>query len=100
LYATCIGFLGLNSIVTLSAIACERYIVITSSSCRPAVAKWRITRCQAQKVHKKMNCYYLYNEKPQSTLSPPPRWEGSILNLCVSIAKNCPGRISINTDGC
>jgi hypothetical protein len=64
LYATCIGFLGLNSIVTLSAIACERYIVITSSSCRPAVAKWRITRCQAQKVHKKMNCYYLYNEKP------------------------------------
>jgi hypothetical protein len=36
--------------VTLSAIACERYIVITSSSCRPAVAKWRITRRQAQKV--------------------------------------------------
>ncbi|XP_057381617.2 melanopsin-like [Daphnia carinata] len=50
LYATGIGFFGLNSIVTLSAIACERYIVITSSSCRPAVARWRITRCQAQKA--------------------------------------------------
>ncbi len=45
-----VAFFGLNSIVTLSAIACERYIVITSSSCRPVVAKWRITRRQAQKV--------------------------------------------------
>jgi r-opsin len=45
-----VAFFGLNSIVTLSAIACERYIVITSSSCRPVVAKWRITRRQAQRV--------------------------------------------------
>ena len=50
LYGMGVAFFGLNSIVTLSAIACERYIVITSSSCRPAVAKWRITRRQAQKV--------------------------------------------------
>ena len=50
LYGMGVAFFGLNSIVTLSAIACERYIVITSSSCRPVVAKWRITRRQAQKV--------------------------------------------------
>lgn len=52
LYGMGVAFFGLNSIITLSAIACERYIVITSSSCRPVVAKWRITRRQAQKVIK------------------------------------------------
>jgi r-opsin len=51
LYGMGVAFFGLNSIMTLSAIACERYIVITSSSCRPAVANWRITRRQAQKVN-------------------------------------------------
>lgn len=50
LYGMGVAFFGLNSIITLTAIACERYIVITSSSCRPSVAKWRITRRQAQKV--------------------------------------------------
>ncbi|KAI9552891.1 arthropsin2 [Daphnia sinensis] len=50
LYGMGVAFFGLNSIITLSAIACERYIVITSSSCRPVVAKWRITRRQAQKA--------------------------------------------------
>ncbi|XP_057381173.1 pineal opsin-like [Daphnia carinata] len=50
LYGMGVAFFGLNSIITLSAIACERYIVITSSSCRPSVAKWRITRRQAQKI--------------------------------------------------
>lgn len=50
MYGMGVAFFGLNSIITLSAIACERYIVITSSSCRPVVAKWRITRRQAQKV--------------------------------------------------
>ncbi|XP_045036544.1 melanopsin [Daphnia magna] len=50
LYGMGVAFFGLNSIVTLSAIACERYIVITSSSCRPVVAKWRITRRQAQRA--------------------------------------------------
>lgn len=50
LYGMGVAFFGLNSIITLCAIACERYIVITSSSCRPVVAKWRITRRQAQKV--------------------------------------------------
>ncbi|KAI9552860.1 arthropsin4 [Daphnia sinensis] len=50
LYGMGVAFFGLNSIVTLSAIACERYVVITSSSCRPVVAKWRITRRQAQRA--------------------------------------------------
>ncbi|KAK4014393.1 hypothetical protein OUZ56_026916 [Daphnia magna] len=50
LYGMGVAFFGLNSIITLSAIACERYIVITSSSCRPSVAKWRITRRQAQNI--------------------------------------------------
>ena len=50
-YGMGVGFFGLNSIVTLSAVAYERYIVITTSSCRPAVTKWRITHCQAQKVN-------------------------------------------------
>jgi r-opsin len=45
--------------VTLSAIACERYIVITSSSCRPVVAKWRITRRQAQRVKFLFFCYII-----------------------------------------
>jgi len=47
LYAMGVGFFGLNTIVTLSAIACERYIVITS---QPAVAKWKMTRRQARKA--------------------------------------------------
>ena len=47
-----VGFFGLNSIITLMAIACERYIVITA---KPAAAKWRITRRQAKKVNKALN---------------------------------------------
>lgn len=47
LYGTGVGFFGLNTIVTLAAIAYERYVVITA---KPAAAKWRITRRQAQKV--------------------------------------------------
>ena len=50
-YGMGVCFFGLNSIITLSTIACERYIVITSSSCRPALAKCRITRRQAQTVY-------------------------------------------------
>ena len=56
-YGMGVGFFGLNSIVTLSAIACERYIVITSSSCRPAATNWRITHHQARKVE----IYRLYS---------------------------------------
>ena len=47
-----VGFFGLNSIITLSAMAYERYIVITKSSSRLAVDKSRITHHQAQKVTK------------------------------------------------
>ena len=47
-YAFGVGFFGLNNIVTLAAIAVERYIVITA---KPAAAKWRITRRQARKVN-------------------------------------------------
>ena len=50
LYGMGVAFFGLDSIVTLSTIACERYLVIKSSSCRPAVAKWHITHRQARKV--------------------------------------------------
>ena len=46
-----VGFFGLNSIATLAAISYERYRVIKASAYRPAVAKWRITRCRAQMVN-------------------------------------------------
>ena len=45
-----VGFFGLNNIVTLAAIACERSRVIISCSCRPIITKWRITHRQARKV--------------------------------------------------
>ena len=45
-----VGFFGFNSIATLAAISYERYLVITSSNCRLAVASWRIEHRKAQKV--------------------------------------------------
>ena len=60
IYGMGVGFFGLNSIITLSAMAYERYIVITKSSCRLAVDKLRITHHQAQKVTKLcINIWYL-----------------------------------------
>ena len=47
LYAFGVGFFGLLSIVTLSAIAVERYMVITA---KPLSGNWKITRFGARKV--------------------------------------------------
>ena len=80
-----VAFFGLNSIVTLSAIACERYIVITSSSCRPVVAKWRITRRQAQKVrifrHSRVRSGSFWTRKPKDRSE-----------LCNALTKEGEGR--------
>jgi len=57
-YAFGVGFFGLNNIVTLAAIAVERYIVITA---KPAAAKWRITRRQARKVNPSIFLLLLLN---------------------------------------
>ena len=54
-YAFGVGFFGLNNIVTLAAIAVERYIVITA---KPAAAKWRITRRQARKVNQSIHPFF------------------------------------------
>ena len=63
------GFFGLNSIVTLAAIACERYRVIISCSCRPTIAKWRITHSQVRKVIN--NVYNIYNKTTFSRFQKP-----------------------------
>ncbi|XP_065568497.1 melanopsin-B-like isoform X2 [Artemia franciscana] len=52
IYGAGIGFFGLNSILTLAAIAWERYIVI---SAQPLNGKSRITRARARKV-----CIFLW----------------------------------------
>ena len=56
-YAFGVGFFGLNNIVTLAAIAVERYIVITA---KPAAAKWRITRRQARKVNPSIHPFFFF----------------------------------------
>lgn len=47
IYACGVGFFGLLSIVTLSAIAVERYMVITA---KPFSGNWKITQYAARKV--------------------------------------------------
>ena len=47
LYGMFVCFFGLVSIMTFSAIAFERCIVITS---KPLGAKWKVTRSRAKKV--------------------------------------------------
>lgn len=55
LYGMGVGFFGLVSILTFSAIACERCLVIACPS-RPAIGfadgRWKVTRAQAKKVIK------------------------------------------------
>jgi hypothetical protein len=46
-YACGVGFFGLLSIVTLAAIAVERYMVITA---KPFSGNWKITQYAARKV--------------------------------------------------
>lgn len=46
-YACGVGHFGLLSIVTLAAIAVERYMVITS---KPFSGSWKITQYGARKV--------------------------------------------------
>lgn len=66
MYAFGVGFFGLNNIVTLAAIAVERYIVITA---KPAAAKWRITRRQARKVRQSLNQdQYVHQSVSQSVI--------------------------------
>ncbi|KAK7790053.1 hypothetical protein R5R35_007429 [Gryllus longicercus] len=49
LYAFGVGYFGLLSIVTLSAIAVERYLVITA---KPMSASWKLSQFGARKVSK------------------------------------------------
>jgi r-opsin len=54
LYAMGVGFFGFVSILTFSAIACERCLVIAGPATRPSVGladgHWKVSRSQAQKV--------------------------------------------------
>jgi r-opsin len=54
LYAMGVGFFGFVSILTFSAIACERCLVIAGPATRSAVGladgHWKVSRTQAQKV--------------------------------------------------
>ena len=47
IYGMGVGFFGIVSILTFSAIACDRCIVITA---KPMGGQWKITRSRAKKV--------------------------------------------------
>lgn len=78
MYAFGVGQFGLVSIVTLSTIAVERYMVITA---KPMSGTWKLTRQGATKVSEQFNddrIDYMHSEPPRIIVT-------HLVRLCVCV---------------